>query len=279
MRTITATQLQTAVEKLIQKVSFNLPKDTLCALKAACQKETAAARKIYKYYFENAVCAARESLPLCQDTGIAVFFIEMGEEAVFKGDINKTINSAVANAYTKNYLRASVVSDPLFERKNTKNNTPAVIYLSRVKGAKIKIHFLPKGAGAENMSALRMLTPSAGKAGVVDFVVNTIKNASSNPCPPIVVGVGIGGTFEYAALLAKKAMLRPLGKANKDARYAALEKEILARVNALGIGPQGFGGKQTALAVNIDFAPCHMASLPVAVNIGCHVHRHGSAVL
>ncbi len=279
MRIIKEEQIVQAVTGLIRKVNFEMPSDTICSFKMAQKQETPAAKKIYDYYFENAATAKKESLPICQDTGIAVFFIDVGEEVVLKTDIYKAINKAVDKAYTENYLRASVVSDPLFERKNTKNNTPAVIYTNIVKGSKIKINFMPKGAGSENMSALKMLKPAEGKDGLVDFVINTVTVADANPCPPIVVGIGVGGTFDYCAVMAKRAMLRPLGKNNKDKKYAALEKELLEKINKLGIGPQGFGGNTTALAVNIEFAPCHMASLPVAVNIGCHVHRHGSVVI
>lgn len=279
MRKIKEVTLINAVRALIREASFKLPADTLCAFKNARAKETKKAAQIYDFYFENARVAKTENLPLCQDTGIAVFFVEIGRDVYFEGDIYAALNKAVAMAYKENYLRASVVSDPLFERKNTKNNAPAVIHTDIVKGDKIKITFLPKGAGSENMSASAMLNPSAGPEAVAEFVANTVFKAGSNPCPPVVVGVGVGGTFDYSALLAKRALLRPLGKHNKDKRYAALEKEILGRINKLGVGPQGFGGKTTALAVNIEFAPCHMASLPVAINIGCHVHRRGSVVL
>ena len=279
MRTISENQIINAVGELIKKTSFVLPSDTLCAFAVAKKTEGPKAQKIFDYYEQNAVIAKQGVFPICQDTGIAVFFVEIGRGICLNCDLEKTINKAVGKAYTENYLRASVVADPLFERKNTKNNTPAVIYTSIVKGDKIKIYFLPKGAGSENMSALKMFSPSAGKEGAADFIVNTIANAGSNPCPPVVVGVGIGGTFDYCAVLAKKAMLRKLGEPNKDKKYAAFEKELLARINKLNIGPQGFGGRTTAFAVNIEFAPCHMASLPVAVNIGCHAHRHGSVII
>jgi len=205
--------------------------------------------------------------------------LEIGREVHVNGDIHAEINKGVKEGYAKNYLRASIVDDPVFERKNTGDNTPAVIHTKIVGGNKIKITLLPKGGGAENMSRLKMLTPSDGVNGVKDFVVETVKVADANPCPPVVVGVGIGGGFDRCAELAKAALLRPLGSKNKNKKYAALEAELLREINKLGIGPQGFGGKVTALAVHIEYEPCHMASLPVAVNIGCHSHRRAEAVL
>lgn len=211
---------------------------------------------------------------MCQDTGFAVIFVEVGQEVLFVGgDVKDAINEGVRRGYTEGYLRKSIVSDPV-ERVNTKDNTPAVIHFDVVPGDKVKLTIAPKGGGSENMSTVRMLKPAQGRQGVIDFVVEHVKTAGPNPCPPTVVGVGIGGTFEKVAWLAKKALLRPLGEPNPDPFYAEMEKEILTKVNDLGIGPQGFGGRVTSLAVHIETHPCHIASFPAAVNINCHASRH-----
>lgn len=279
MRKIKEKDIVAAVERLVQKVNFILPEDTCSALRAAMAKDTPAAKKVLKRYFENADIAAKEKLPICQDTGICVFFVEKGKDAYVEGDLTSAVNKGAASGYSKGLLRKSVVADPLFDRKNTGTNTPAVIHFTEVKGNKIKISFLPKGAGSENMSKLYMLPPSSGEQGVIECVLQTVLSAGANACPPMAVGVGIGGTFERAAMLSKKAMLRKLGQKNKDKRYAALEEKLFKEANKLNVGPQGFGGKSTVIGVMIEQEPCHMASLPVAVNIGCHAHRHGSVIL
>jgi len=279
MREISTQKITSAVSALCARAAVLLPADTLACLKKCKTRETASAKNIFEIYEDNAKIAARKKIPLCQDTGTAVIFLEIGSDVHVNGDIYAAINKGVKEGYTKNYLRASIVDDPVFERKNTGDNTPAVIHVKIVPGNKIKITLLPKGGGAENMSRLKMLTPADGAWGVKDFVVETVKLAGGNPCPPVVVGVGIGGGFDACAELAKHALLRPLGSKNKNKKYAALEKELLKLINKLNIGPQGFGGKTTALTVHIEYAPCHMASLPVAVNIGCHSHRRAEVIL
>ncbi|MCQ2435852.1 MAG: fumarate hydratase [Clostridia bacterium] len=225
--------------------------------------------------------AAKEiEVPICQDTGMAVVILHIGQEVHFVGgNLEKAINDGVSAAYTDGKMRASVVKDPLFDRVNTKDNTPAVIHTHIVDGDKVSITALPKGFGSENMSTVRMMKPTDGKEKLIDFVVETVRTAGSNPCPPIEVGIGIGGTFDYVTYLAKVALSRNADEYNSDPEYADLEKEILERINALGIGPQGFGGKTTALKVNIEKYPTHIAGMPVAVNINCHVMRHKTAVI
>lgn len=219
-------------------------------------------------------------MPLCQDTGFAVFFVEYGENVQVDGEgITAAINAGVRDGYAKYFLRKSIVEEPLFERKNTKDNTPAVIHFTPVPGEHIRIVLAPKGGGSENMSALRMMKPSDGRDAVVKFVVESVKNAGGNPCPPVIVGVGIGGTFEKCAQIAKSALLRKVGKPNPDPRYAELEREILEKINQTGVGSQGLGGDITALAVHVEYFPCHIASLPVAVNLNCHAARHTEVTL
>lgn len=265
-----------AVRALCLETAFQLPADTLDALKNAETSETSALGKsILAQCIENAQIAEEEQIPLCQDTGTAVFIVRLGAEVVVTGGtLTDAVNEGVRRGYTEGYLRKSIVDDPLYNRKNTKDNTPAVIHYEMIPGNKIEIDFAPKGGGAENMSAIRMLTPAAGEKGVFDFVVETVRKAGGNPCPPIVVGVGIGGNFERCAYLAKKAVMRPTATPHPDPRFAELEQRLLDAVNALGIGPQGLGGNTTALAVHIETAPAHIASLPVAVNINCHSARH-----
>ncbi len=280
MRKINAKKIETAVEQLFSKANFFLPKDVLNAIEKAEKNEK---NKLSKYVLdvilENSRIAQKEKIPLCQDTGIAVLFLEIGQNVLITGKpLQKAIDDGIRKAVKKNFFRASVVKDPL-ERINTKNNTPAIVHTEIIPGSKIKMYLLAKGGGAENMSALKMLKPSDGEKGVVDFVVKTVKEAGPNPCPPIIVGVGIGGNFEKCAYIAKKALLRKIGKSNPKNNLAKLEKEILQKINSLHIGPSGFGGKNTCLAVNIESLPCHIASLPVAVNIECHSHRHYEAVL
>ena len=224
-------------------------------------------------------CAQKIGVPICQDTGMAVIFMEIGQEVHFvDGDLNDAVNEGVRQGYIEGKLRCSVVADPL-RRVNTNDNTPAVLHLSMTSGNQVKITVAPKGFGSENMSAMKMFTPSATREDIIDFVVHQIEKAGSNPCPPVVVGVGIGGDFEKCAYLAKKALCRAVSKPNEDSYYAEMESDILKQINALGIGPQGFGGKTTALAVNIETFPTHIAGLPVSVNVGCHVTRHAETVL
>jgi fumarate hydratase subunit alpha len=236
-------------------------------------------KEILDKIIENADMAAKNQVAICQDTGMCVVFLEVGQEVCFVGgDINEAVNSGVRRAYKDGYLRKSVVSDPI-GRKNTGDNTPAVIYYDIVPGDKVRIQIMPKGFGSENMSGIKMLKPSDGVEGVTEFVMDTVVKAGSNPCPPIIVGVGIGGTFEKAALMAKKALLRPLDKDNPDIYYRELETALLYKINNLGIGPQGMGGITTALSVNIEAYATHIAGLPVAVNITCHASRHMETII
>lgn len=280
MKEIDAQRVIDAVKDLCIAANCDLSEDVLTAIKNAQEKEESpVGKEILKLLIENAEVARSEKLPICQDTGVAVVFVELGDEVkVVNGDIRTAINEGVKRGYTEGYLRKSMVKSPL-NRVNTGDNTPAIIHFEPVKGDKLKITILPKGGGSENMSQLKMLTPSEGVEGVKKFVIETVKRAGSNPCPPIVVGVGIGGNFEYAPLLAKKALLREVGKHNPDPEIAKLEEELLELINRTGIGPQGLGGRVTALAVNIETHPCHITALPVAVNIECHAHRHKEVVL
>ena len=270
-----------AVSALCGKAAVKLPPDVLEALRSNAEKETKPlARSFFAQYLENAEIAVSENMPLCQDTGFAVFFVEYGENVQVDGEgLAAAINAGVRDGYAQYYLRKSIVEEPLFERKNTKDNTPAVIHFTPVPGDSIKIVLAPKGGGSENMSALKMMKPSDGREAVVKFVVESVKNAGGNPCPPVIVGVGIGGTFEKCAQIAKKALLRKVGEPNPDPRYAELEAEILEKINATGVGSQGLGGDITALAVHVEYFPCHIASLPVAVNLNCHAARHAEVVL
>lgn len=279
-RTITCAEIVAAVAELCQQANYYLGEDVKKALEEAYAKEESpTGRDVLKQILANAEIAAAEQMPMCQDTGVAVVFLELGQEvAITGGYLYDAVNEGVRKGYTEGYLRKSMVGDPL-SRKNTGDNTPAVIHTKIVPGDRLKITVAPKGGGSENMSALAMLTPAAGREGVKKFVVETVKKAGPNPCPPVVVGVGLGGNFEKAALLAKEALLRPLGAPSPQEDIAALEREILAEINRLGIGPQGFGGRVTALAVHINTFPCHIASLPVAVNINCHAARHKTVVL
>ncbi|MCX7724891.1 MAG: fumarate hydratase [Thermodesulfovibrio sp.] len=278
MRKIKREDIVHTVKKLYMEAVVSLPKDVSEELLKAYEKEEGISKEILSQIIENQKIAQEDKIPLCQDTGLAVIFVEWGTEVVYEeGDPIEAFNEGVRLALKEGYLRASVVDDPIFERKNTKDNTPCIVHFDLVKGDKVKIILAPKGAGSENMSALRMLKPAQGLKGVKDFVVETAKNAGGNPCPPIIVGVGVGGNFEKSAILAKKAVLRNVGKPNNNPAYAKLEREILDEINKLNIGPMGVGGKTTALAVHIEYAPCHIASLPVAVNIQCHSARHKEA--
>jgi len=259
----------------------HLPQDVMDATRCARDNEDwDIAKGVLGQIIENFELADREHVPICQDTGLACVFLEIGQDVhIVGGDLTEAINEGVRRGYTKGYLRKSAVGDPLAKRVNTGDNTPAMIYTEIVPGDKLKILVGPKGAGSENMSALRMFKPSAGLQGIKDFILEVVENAGSNPCPPIVVGVGIGGTFDKAALLAKKALMRPLDTSHEDPFYAELEVEMLDKINQLGIGPQGLGGRTTALGVNIETLPTHIAKMPCAVNINCHASRHKEEVI
>lgn len=276
MRIIESSTIREEVRKLFKRANTLLPEDAEELIKEAAEREEkgSVARNVMGTICENLDAARDLDVPICQDTGMAVIFAEIGCDVHINGNFEKAVNEGVRDAYLNEKFRCSVVSEPLFNRKNTNDNTPAVIHISIVDGDKVKLTAAPKGFGSENMSALKMFTPSATKEDIINFVVSAVKNAGSNPCPPIMIGVGIGGTFEKCAWLAKKALTRSVSERNADPEYARLESEILERVNATGIGPQGFGGKTTALCVNVEYYPTHIAGLPVAVNINCHVMRH-----
>ncbi len=279
MREIRSEQITQTVRRLCIEANCHLPEDVKCCIAACRQQESwQQAQEILDRIMENYAIADRENCPVCQDTGVACVFLKIGQEVHITGDLTEAVNEGVRQGYRDGYLRKSVVRDPL-RRENTGDNTPAMLYTELVPGDRVEITVAPKGFGSENMSAIGMLRPSDGVEGVIEFVVQTVKNAGPNPCPPIVVGVGIGGTFDKAACLAKKALMRPLDRENPDTYYANLENTLLEKINALGIGPQGFGGKTTALKVNIETFPTHIAGLPVAVNINCHVTRHQTEVL
>jgi fumarate hydratase subunit alpha len=281
MRTIQAQVITDAIAKLCIDANYYLAEDVFNALKEGREKEESAlGREILGQLVENACIARNENMPICQDTGMAVVFMEIGQDVHIEGaDLKTAVDAGVAKGYIDGYLRKSVVDDPMFVRKNTNNNTPAILHLDIVPGDKIHITLAAKGFGSENMSAVKMLTPSAGAAGLKKFVTDTVSAAGSNPCPPIVVGVGIGGTFEKAAFLAKKALLRPIDKRNANPIYAKLEEELLELVNKTGVGPQGLGGTTTALGVNVEYFPTHIAGMPAAININCHVTRHAEVTI
>ena len=280
MREIEAARITDTVKRLCIQANVILPEDVKnCIIKRKSEENWAPAREILDRIEENFELAAAENVPICQDTGVACVFLEIGQEVhIAGGDITQAVNEGVRQGYAEGYLRKSVVRDPL-DRVNTGDNTPAMIYYDIVPGDKIKMTVAPKGFGSENMSQIKMLRPSDGTEGVKAFVLKAVEEAGPNPCPPIIVGVGIGGTFDKAALLAKKALLRETGTPSADPLYAKLEEELLEKINALGIGPQGFGGKTTALAVAVEHYPTHIAGLPVAVNINCHVARHKTEVI
>ena len=280
MREIQVQQIIDVIEKLCIDANNHLPEDVKCAIKncRACEDGKIACG-VLDNIIENFEIADNENLPICQDTGMACVFLEIGQDVhIVGGDLTEAVNEGVRRGYKNGYLRKSVVADPV-RRGNTGDNTPAMIYTEIVPGDKLKITLGPKGFGSENMSAVRMFKPSAGLQGIKDFIIETVEAAGPNPCPPIVIGVGIGGTFDKAALLAKKAIMRPLDVRNPDPYYAELEQEMLEKVNALGIGPQGFGGKTTAIGLNIEVLPTHIAGMPCAININCHVTRHKTEVL
>lgn len=281
MREVNASEITDIVQQLCMENNINLDKDVIEKIIEFEKKEDSPiGKQILEHILINAKLATEENRPMCQDTGIAVIFVELGQDVhISKGIFHEAINEGVRRGYTQGYLRKSVVEDPVFDRKNTKDNTPAIIHTEIIPGDKIKITVASKGAGSENMSEIKMLKPADGINGVKDFVVDRVKRSGGMPCPPIIVGLGIGGNFEQCAYLSKKALLRPLNIRNPDAKLNAVEKEILTRINRLGIGPMGLGGRTTALAVQILTMPCHIASLPVAVNLQCHAHRHKTATI
>ena len=280
VREISAKTIADTVARLSMEANFDLEEDVLKALKSGLGAEQSpVGKEIFSQLLENAGIARTERMPICQDTGLAVVFVDLGQDAHVAGSgLEEAINDGVRRGYTEGYLRKSVLGDPL-KRVNTKDNTPAVIHTRIVPGDRLKLWVVPKGGGSENMSKIAMLKPADGVEGVKKFVVESVRVASANPCPPIIVGVGIGGSFEQCAMNAKRALLREIGSRHPDEYYAALEDELFQKVNDTGIGPMGLGGRITALAVHIEAAPCHIASLPVAVNINCHAARHKTAVL
>lgn len=280
MREIQASQITETVQRLCIEANTLLPEDMKQAIQnlRACE-DGEIARGVLDNIIENYQIAEKEGVPICQDTGMACVFLEIGQDVhISGGDLTEAVDEGVRRGYEKGYLRKSVVKDPI-RRGNTGDNTPAMLYTEIVPGDKIKITVGPKGFGSENMSAIRMFKPSAGLQGIKDFILETVENAGPNPCPPMVVGVGIGGTFDKAALLAKKALMRPVDSENPDPYYGDLEKEMLQKINELGIGPQGFGGRTTAVGLNIETMPTHIAGMPCAINISCHVTRHKTEVL
>ncbi|MGB6370687.1 MAG: fumarate hydratase [Atribacterota bacterium] len=281
MREIKINQIKNEIKRLFLQANYHINQDLMKLLQQAQRKETSPIGKyVLNMIIENNKIASREEVPICQDTGLAVVFVDVGQEVhLVDGDFTEAINQGAKEAYQEGYLRKSVVDDPAFERKNTKTNTPAIIYTDIIPGDKIKFLVMPKGFGSENMSAIAMLKPADGPEGIVNFVVETVKKAGPNPCPPTVIGVGVGGTADKAMVIAKKAIVRKINQPNKNPKFAALENEILTKINNLGIGPAGLGGNITSLAVHIDYLPTHIAGLPVAVNVCCHAARHAEGVL
>lgn len=280
MREIQASQVTDVVEKLCIEANEYLPGDVKDAIRT-CRKceDWDIAKGVLDQIIENYEIAEKQNVPICQDTGMACVFLEIGQDVhIAGGDLTEAVNEGVRRGYDKGYLRKSVVKDPI-RRGNTGDNTPAMVYTEIVPGDSVKITVGPKGFGSENMSMIRMFKPSAGLQGIKDFILEVVETAGPNPCPPMVVGVGIGGTFDKAALLAKKALMRPVDTAHEDPYYAELETEMLEKINQLGIGPQGFGGRTTAIGLNIETLPTHIAGMPCAVNINCHVTRHKSEVI
>jgi fumarate hydratase subunit alpha len=280
MRKVDVKQLSDAVRDLSMQTNYNLGDAEVAYIKKMIDvEESPTGKEILSMLIENARIASEEQIPICQDTGFAVIFVELGQDVhLVGGDLYDALADGVRRGYTEGYLRKSILGDPI-KRVNTGDNTPPVVHLEIVPGEKVKVIVAPKGGGSENMSGVKMLKPADGIEGVKDFVVERVSIAGGNPCPPIVVGVGIGGTFEKCAYLAKKALLRPLGDRHPDPFYAEVEEELLRRVNATGIGPQGLGGRVTALDVHVEVYPCHIASLPAAVNLNCHATRHGEIVI
>ena len=281
MREVNVKDLIPIVKKLCIDANYYMGEDVIAKIKEFKEKEESpTAISVLDIILENYKLAASEKMPSCQDTGIAVCFIDVGQDVhLVGGDFTEAINEGVRQGYKDGYLRKSMVDDPIIDRINTKDNTPAIIYTEIVSGDKIKITVAPKGGGSENMSEVRMMKAADGIEGVIDFVVDRVRRSGGNPCPPIIVGVGLGGNFEQSALLAKKSLLRSLNEKNPNPKWAKIEEEILEKVNNLGIGPQGLGGRTTALGVFILSKPCHIASMPVAVNVQCHAARHKSAII
>ncbi len=280
IRRINCQRITAAVKKLFIEANTELGADVVASLTDSLEKEESAiGRQVIEQIIENSAIACKNKMPICQDTGLAVIFVEVGQDVhIVGGDLRTAIEEGVRQAYADGFLRKSVC-DPL-SRKNTQDNTPAVIHMDVVAGDLLKIIAMPKGGGSENMSAAQMLVPAAGAEGIKKFVVEKVAQAGANPCPPVIIGVGIGGSLEQACILAKRALLRPVGEGNKtDERLAQMEKELYESINELGIGPAGLGGRVTALAVNIEMMPCHIASLPVVVNIQCHVARHKEVII
>jgi len=279
LRKIYAEDLVDKIASMCQEANYYLADDVLNNLKqAATMEESPLGKSVLNDLLENARLASCKKLPLCQDTGVALFFLEIGRELYIEGSLEGAINRGVAKGYREGYLRPSMLNDPL-ERKNTGDNTPAIIHTRFAEGDRLKIQLLVKGGGSENMSKIAMLSPASGVEGVKDFVLQTVREAGANPCPPIILGIGLGGNLEKAALLSKEALLRPLNTKHPQPEYALLEKELLEKINNLGLGPAGFGGRITALAVHIINFPCHIAALPVAVSINCHAHRVAKAII
>jgi len=281
MKEIKAKDVTSTVARLCKEANFSLGKDVLAALrKAREEEESPVARQILDQILENADIAAREEMPLCQDCGLAIVFLQVGQEVhISGGDLYQAVDEGVRQGYAEGYLRKSAVRQPFSARVNTKDNTPAIIHTEIVPGDQLKITVAPKGGGSENMSRFTVLKPAQGRQGVVDFVVSAVEEAGSNPCPPTIVGVGIGGSAEKAMILAKRALLRRVAEPSPDPEIAELEKELLQRINGTGVGPGGVGGRITSLAVHVETFPAHIASLPVAVNLQCHSARHKEAVL
>ncbi len=281
MRELNVKEITEAVARLCQEANYSLPEDVMAALQQALASEQSPiGKQTLEQLIENARMAKAEQLAICQDCGATVVYLEVGQDVhIAGGGLYDAVNEGVRLGYEAGYLRKSMVKQPFSSRVNTKDNTPAIIHTDIVPGDKVKITIVPKGGGSENMSRLFMLTPSKGRQGIIDSVIKAVEEAGSNPCPPIIVGVGIGGTAEKAMELAKKSLLRKVGDHNSDPEVADLEKELFIRINALGIGPQGYGGTVTALGVNIDTFPAHIASMPLAVNLQCHAARHKEAVL
>jgi len=281
MREIKTDRIIDTVEKLCIDANYNLGEDVEKLIREGmATEESVFGKYIFEQILDNVKLARNEKIAMCQDTGLAVVYIEVGQEVhITGGSLEEAINEGVRRGYKNGYLRKSAVDDPLFKRVNTTDNTPAIIYTDIVPGDKIKIMVVPKGGGAENMGGIKLLKPSDGVQGVIDFVVKTVTEAGGNPCPPVVVGVGIGGTMDKATVIAKKALARKAGQPNENPDYARLEKEILEKINKSGVGPQGLGGRVTALAVHIEYFPTHIATMPVAVNLNCHASRHAEATI
>jgi fumarate hydratase subunit alpha len=281
MRQIHFDTIAESVKQIVLKAAFDLPSDVLRRLETLhAEEDSAIGKKILYQILENAEIAAKERLPICQDTGTAVLFVQIGKDVtVTGGSLPDALNEGVRRGYDEGHLRKSIVADPLFNRVNTKDNTPASIHYDFVSGDNLTITILPKGGGCENMSNLAMLKPSDGKEGIIEFAVASIVKAGGNPCPPVIAGIGIGGTADKACSLAKKALLRPVGSVHPDKQYADFENELLSHINNSGVGPQGFGGRSTALAVHIETAPCHIASMPVALSLNCHAARNASVTI